>query len=61
MLIWAVGQAHGDYNHIPDSGLEKGKASVQDFYRPDEVKYHGRQNRGSAIVNFFGQYVLVGT
>ena len=33
MLIWAVGQTHGDYNHKPASGLEKGEASILDFYR----------------------------
>ena len=51
MLIWAVGQTHGNYNHKPDSGLEKGQASILDFYRPDEVKYHGKLNRGFTMIN----------
>ena len=33
MLIWSVGQTHGNYNHKPASGLEKGEASILDFYR----------------------------
>ena len=56
MLIWAVGQTHGSYSHKPDSGLEKGNPSVPDFYMPDQVTYHGKENRGFAMVNFFGDY-----
>ena len=55
MLIWSVGQTHGNYNHRPESGLERGQASVLDFYRPDEVKYHGKHNRGTSIVNLMGK------
>ena len=55
MLIWSVGQTHGNYNHRPKSGLERGQASVLDFYRPDEVKYHGKNNRGTSIVNLMGK------
>ena len=56
-LIWAIGQTFGNYIHKPASGLEKGKASVPDFYRPDEVKYHGKNNRGHTMVNFFDKPV----
>ena len=52
-LIWAIGQTFGSYNHQPASGLERGEASIPDFYRLDEVKYHGKLNRGHTMVNFF--------
>ena len=54
-LIWAFGQTFGSYNHgvRTPSGLEKGEASIPDFYRLDEVKYHGKLNRGQSMVNFF--------
>ena len=52
-LIWAIGQTFGSYNHRPASGLEIGEASTPDFYRLDEVKYHGKLNRGQSMVNFF--------
>jgi hypothetical protein len=41
--------------HRPASGLERGMPSIEDFYRPDEVKYHGKDNRGFATINFFGK------
>lgn len=37
------------------SGLEKGPASVKDFYRADEIKYHGKRNRGQLRLNFFDE------
>ena len=46
------------YHHSPPSGLESGKASIVDFYRPDEVKYHGKGNRGVVSINFFGKKIL---
>ena len=55
-VIWAVGQEPGDYSHIPKSGLEHspdGTPSVLDFYKPDELKYHGKKNRGIVSMNFF--------
>ena len=57
MLIWAVGQSKGQYSHKPASGLERGTPSIEDFYRPDEVKYHGKDNRGFATINFYGKYL----
>ena len=37
------------------SGLEKGEASLPDFYRSDELKYHGKRNRGKLRLNFFDE------
>jgi len=54
-VIWALGQEEGEYVHSPPSGLETEKSSVADFYRPDELKYHGKKNRGTTIVNFFDE------
>ena len=48
-VIWALGQEPGEYVHIPKSGLEKGTPSIPDFYRPDELKYHGKKNRDGFI------------
>ncbi|KAH7971442.1 hypothetical protein HPB49_024151 [Dermacentor silvarum] len=56
LLIWAQGQEHGNYVHSPKTGLDEGHASVLDFYRPDELKYHGHKDqRGSAVINFHGE------
>ncbi|XP_073961160.1 uncharacterized protein isoform X2 [Choristoneura fumiferana] len=53
-VIWARGQEPGQYRHAPPSGLEQGKAAVKDFYRQDELKYHGHGGqRGVAKINFF--------
>ena len=37
------------------SGLEEGSPSLPDFYKPDELKYHGRRNRGVTRVNFYDE------
>ena len=52
-VIWAVGQDEDNVFHKPDSGLEAGPARITDFYRADEIKYHGRKRRGSLSLNFF--------
>ncbi|XP_053620328.1 uncharacterized protein LOC128680882 isoform X1 [Plodia interpunctella] len=53
-VIWARGQEPGKYVHNPPSGLEKGSAAVADFYRQDELKYHGHGGqRGVTRINFF--------
>ncbi|XP_052758025.1 uncharacterized protein LOC113522394 isoform X2 [Galleria mellonella] len=53
-VIWARGQEPGKYVHSPPSGLEKGSAAVGDFYRQDELKYHGHGGqRGVTRINFF--------
>ena len=41
----------GSISHSPKSGLELGKASQQDFYKEDELKYHGRATRGVLNIN----------
>ncbi|XP_049881200.1 uncharacterized protein LOC126377502 isoform X3 [Pectinophora gossypiella] len=53
-VIWARGQEPGKYVHSPPSGVERGVAAVKDFYRSDELKYHGHGGqRGVASINFF--------
>ena len=52
-VIWAHGQPQGAYQHSPRSGLERGDASVKDFYRDDELKYHGKASyRGKFLLDF---------
>ncbi|KAA0191806.1 hypothetical protein HAZT_HAZT003474 [Hyalella azteca] len=54
-VIWALGQEPGRYVHSPPSGLEKGAPSVPDFYRRDELKYHGRgDQRGTLTMELLG-------
>ncbi|CAD6215602.1 GSCOCG00000414001-RA-CDS, partial [Cotesia congregata] len=56
-VIWARGQQPGNYIHQPPSGVEKSKVSVKDFYKTDELKYHGHKSqRGVTTFNFFGMY-----
>lgn len=58
-VIWAVGQEPEKYKHFPLSGLEKGEASVKDFYKPDELKYHGHgDQRGVLSLNFFAGEIM---
>jgi hypothetical protein len=40
-------------SHAPTSGLESGMAGMPDFYKEDELKYHGKVNRGIRQVNLF--------
>lgn len=55
-VIWARGQEPGNYVHAPPSGLEKESASVKEFYKPDELKYHGHKSqRGFTQINFFDE------
>lgn len=54
-VIWAKGQEQKNYQHSPKSGLEKDVSLVKDFYKPDELKYHGHgSQRGVVSINFFG-------
>jgi len=54
-VIWAKGQEQKNYQHSPKSGLEKDVAFVKDFYKQDELKYHGHgSQRGVISINFFG-------
>lgn len=56
-VIWAQGQERGKYVHVPKSGVESSNAKIKDFYKPDELKYHGHgAQRGVAAINFFGKY-----
>ncbi|CAM1310234.1 nahoda (predicted), partial [Pycnogonum litorale] len=53
-IIWARGQEIGNYVHNPTTGLESGEASIPDFYRRDELKYHGHgSQRGRVTMNFY--------
>ncbi|XP_076440342.1 uncharacterized protein LOC143279906 [Babylonia areolata] len=56
-VLWAVGQqrdGRGLYNHSPNSALETPNVSLPDFYRQDELKYHGHNGqRGAAAFNFY--------
>eukprot|EP00092_Neocalanus_flemingeri_P024776 GFUD01026865.1.p1 GENE.GFUD01026865.1~~GFUD01026865.1.p1 ORF type:complete len:678 (-),score=153.52 GFUD01026865.1:380-2230(-) len=54
-IIWATGQEQGMYSHSPASGLEAGNPSVPNFYHDDELKYHGKDNRGVTTINFFDE------
>ncbi|XP_067212529.1 uncharacterized protein [Linepithema humile] len=55
-VIWAKGQEPGKYVHQPASGIEKAKVNVKDFYKVDELKYHGhRMQRGAVTMNFFDE------
>lgn len=55
-VIWARGQEPNKFVHFPASGLEKESSSVLDFYKPDEIKYHGhRSQRGFTQINFLEQ------
>lgn len=40
-MIYAKGQTAGSYEHSVKSGLESGKHKDTDFYRRDQLKYHG--------------------
>jgi hypothetical protein len=59
-VIWARGQEPGNYVHSPPSGLEKDAASVKDFYKADELKYHGhKMQRGFTQINFIEDIKVV--
>ena len=45
-------QHSGRYHHAPNSGLESGTPSIPNFYKEDELKYHGKSNRGAVRINF---------
>lgn len=56
-VIFAQGQEKGKYIHVPKSGVETAEAKVKDFYKPDELKYHGHgAQRGGTTINFFGKH-----
>ena len=45
-IIWAHGQNPEKYSHAPRSGIEADNPSIPDFYKEDELKYHGKIHRG---------------
>uniref|UniRef100_A0AAF5Q5F2 DOMON domain-containing protein n=1 Tax=Wuchereria bancrofti TaxID=6293 RepID=A0AAF5Q5F2_WUCBA len=51
-VIYAKGQMMGSYSHAVKSALDQGPISDHNFYRQDEVKYHGNRNRGVHSVTF---------
>ncbi len=54
LIIWARGQEHGEYVHSLPSGVDPGQpASVPNYYKKDEIKYHGYgSQRGAFTINF---------
>lgn len=67
VVIYAIGQG-SELTHIPDSSLETGRASNKNFYREDELKFHGGgigsgfSGRGSfGLVNFFEEPAAEGS
>ncbi|XP_030757103.1 uncharacterized protein LOC115882976 isoform X2 [Sitophilus oryzae] len=59
-VIFAQGQEKGKYVHIPKSGVETSQVSEKDFYKPDELKYHGHESqRGVISLNFFDKKVIM--
>jgi hypothetical protein len=54
-VIWAQGQDAGNYVHRPQTGVDVvSTASDPNFYKPDELKYHGHNDhRGVRTMNFF--------
>lgn len=57
-VIFAQGQETGKYVHVPKSGVETSNVSQKEFYKVDELKYHGHgAQRGATTINFFGKYL----
>jgi hypothetical protein len=51
-VIHAKGQKQGSYKHTAPSALEKKQTSKPDFYRNDQWRYHGAENRGVQVLEF---------
>ncbi|EJD75614.1 DOMON domain-containing protein [Loa loa] len=51
-VIYAKGQTMGSYSHAVKSALDQGPISDYNFYKHDEVKYHGNKNRGVHPIEF---------
>ncbi len=61
-VIWALGQEYGREVHFPASGLEAGTSKQPNFYRRDELKYHGHVGqRGVTTVRWLGEQTLIGS
>ncbi|CAH0598382.1 unnamed protein product [Chrysodeixis includens] len=53
-VIWARGQQPAPPAPPAPAAAARASAAVGDFYRPDEIKYHGHgDQRGVAKINFF--------
>ncbi|VDN03274.1 unnamed protein product [Thelazia callipaeda] len=51
-VIYAKGQTSGNYSHSIKTALENGSVGDYEFYKDDQVKYHGSQNRGVHPIEF---------
>ncbi|KAK3090959.1 hypothetical protein FSP39_016057 [Pinctada imbricata] len=53
-VIWARGQDAGNYVHVPPTGIDGSTtASDPNYYKVDELKYHGHaSHRGVRTLNF---------
>jgi hypothetical protein len=58
-VIWARGQDSGNYSHSPPTGIDRvpiSSLSIPNFYKQDELKYHGHNShRGVSRINFLGE------
>lgn len=54
-IIWAQGQDQGSYVHSPKTGIDVASdVSDKQFYKEDDLKYHGHgDHRGARTFNFF--------
>ncbi|VDK17311.1 unnamed protein product [Anisakis simplex] len=51
-VIYAKGQTSESFSHYPKSALETGNYSDHDFYKIDQLRYHGSKNRGVKRIEF---------
>ncbi|CAG9539280.1 unnamed protein product [Cercopithifilaria johnstoni] len=51
-VIYAKGQTMESYSHAVKKALDQGPVRDHNFYRHDEVKYHGNKNRGVHPIEF---------
>ncbi|GAV04328.1 hypothetical protein RvY_14625 [Ramazzottius varieornatus] len=56
-VIFARGQEKGSFHHYPPLSMEADNKSLTEFYKPDDLRYHGAgaNNRGVALINFFDE------
>ena len=59
-MLWAIGQKTNPlhYTHTPllTTALKAANVSFTNFYRQDELKYHGHMGqRGATAFNFYGE------
>ncbi|TMS34614.1 hypothetical protein L596_002167 [Steinernema carpocapsae] len=57
-VIWAKGQEPNQYRHSVKSAIETGKIKDKDFYRVDQLKYHGSINRGVYPIEFVAKELM---